>query len=161
VIPIHPESRPFSVFENEGIIYQYKSLNFGLNVVPRIFSKILRYAIEPLRKQGIRLVYYLDDICLLSKDAKDLEQITETVIHHLESLGFVINRRKSMLTPSHVQEYLGFQFNTITMKIKVPELKVRKLIQRIKQALSPITRSCRWIAGLQGKITTAMLPAMG
>lgn len=65
-----------------------------------------------------------------------------------------------MLTPSYVQEYLGFQFNTTTMKIKVPELKVRKLIQRIKQALSPITRSCRWIAGLLGKIT-AMLPAVG
>lgn len=45
-------------------------------------------------------------------------------------------------------------------KIKVPELKVKKLIQRIKQALSSLPRSCRWIAGLLGKIT-AMLPAVG
>lgn len=70
VIPIHPETRPFLVFENEGIIYQYKSLNFGLNVAPRIFSKILRYAIEPLKKQEIRLVYYLDDIVCYQKTQK-------------------------------------------------------------------------------------------
>lgn len=135
VLLIHPNSRPFLVFENQGIIYQYKALNFGLNVAPRIFSKILRYAIEPSRRQVIRLVYYLDDICLLSQDAQDLTRTTH-------------------------KEYLGFEFNTMTMKIKVSELKIRKLMQRIKQALSPIPRSCRWIASLLGKIT-AMLPAVG
>lgn len=45
-----PDSRPYLVFENQGTIYKYKALNFGLNIAPRIFSKILRYAIEPLRK---------------------------------------------------------------------------------------------------------------
>lgn len=118
-------------------MYQYKALNFGLNVAPRIFSKILRYAIEPLRKQGIRMVYYLDDICLLSQDPQELEGITHKLIKHLEILGFILNRRKSLLTPSQTQEYLGFEFNTEAMKIKVPELKIKKLIQRIKQALSP------------------------
>ncbi|KAG1462143.1 hypothetical protein G6F46_009464 [Rhizopus delemar] len=65
VVPIHPESRQYLTFKNEGKIYQYRSLAFGLNVAPRLFSKLMRYAIEPLRYQGIRLVYYLDNICLL------------------------------------------------------------------------------------------------
>ncbi|KAG1142990.1 hypothetical protein G6F37_012541 [Rhizopus arrhizus] len=81
VIPIHPASRPFLVFENQGKLYQYKSLNFGLNVAPRIFSKILRYAIEPLRKQGIRLVYYLDDICILSQDAQELAKTAKRLTY--------------------------------------------------------------------------------
>lgn len=35
VIPIHMDSRRLLVFKNEGIVYQYKSLNFGLlNVAP-------------------------------------------------------------------------------------------------------------------------------
>ncbi|KAG1050452.1 hypothetical protein G6F43_007274 [Rhizopus delemar] len=78
VVQIHPESRQYLTFKNEGKIYQYRSLAFGLNVAPRLFSKLMRYAIEPLRYQGIRLVYYLDDICLLSWSKEDLLKTTQT-----------------------------------------------------------------------------------
>lgn len=159
VIPIHRDSRRFLVFENEGIVYQYKSLNFGLNVAPRIFSKILRYAIEPLREQGIRLVYYLDDICILHQDSSLLQDTAKRVILHLESLGFIINSAKSVLTPSHIQDYLGFQFNTKKMEIKVPDAKIKNLRLRLKQTFHLVSRSCRWVAGLMGKIT-AMIPAV-
>lgn len=47
------------------------------------------------------------------------------------------------------------------MTIKVPQLRVTKLLQRIKQAQdSKKDRSCRWIAILLGKMT-AMIPAVG
>jgi hypothetical protein len=72
VVPIHPESQQYLTFKNERKIYQYCSLAFGLKVTPRLFSKLMRYAIEPLRCQGIRLVYHLDDICLFSKSKEDL-----------------------------------------------------------------------------------------
>ncbi len=65
VIPIHPDSQDYLSFENQGTVYRYKSLAFGLSVAPRVFSKIMKYAIEPLRKEGHRIIYYLDDICLL------------------------------------------------------------------------------------------------
>lgn len=160
VVPIHPESRKYLTFQNEDIVYQYRSLAFGLNVAPRLFSKIIRYAIEPLRQEGIRLVYYLDDICLLSKTKEDLIKTTKKVITHLQSLGFIINEDKSMLTPSQIQEFLGFQFNTKKMKIAVPTPKITKLLQKIRQASQPIQHSCRWIAGLLGKVTS-MIPAIG
>lgn len=57
VIPIHHDSMDYLTFENQGTVYRYRSLAFGLSVSPRIFSKIMRYAIEPLRKEGIRLHY--------------------------------------------------------------------------------------------------------
>lgn len=106
------------------------------------------------------MVYYLDVICILSQDAQELKRVAHKVIKHLESLGFILNRRKSLLTPFQVKDYLGFEFDTKSMKIKVPEKKIKKLIQRMKQASSPQTRSCRWVASLLGKIT-AMLPAVG
>ncbi|KAG1446262.1 hypothetical protein G6F46_011352 [Rhizopus delemar] len=55
VVPIHANSRPFLAFKNLGVTYTYRALNFGLNTAPRIFSKLLRYALEPLRKEGVRL----------------------------------------------------------------------------------------------------------
>ncbi|KAG0753936.1 hypothetical protein G6F24_012711 [Rhizopus arrhizus] len=160
VVPIHQDSRRFLTFKNEGIVYQYRSLAFGLNVAPRLFSKLMRYAIEPLRQEGIRLVYYLDDICLLGKSKEELTTTSQKVIAHLQKLGFIINMEKSVLIPSQMQEFLGFQFNTKKMKITVPIQKINRLLQRIKQASQPVQRSCRWIAGLLGKVTS-MIPAIG
>lgn len=141
-------------------MYQYRSLAFGLNVAPRLFSKLMRYAIEPLRQEGIRLVYYLDDICLLGKSKEELTTTSQKVIAHLQKLGFIINMEKSVLIPSQMQEFLGFQFNTKKMKITVPIQKINRLLQRIKQASQPVQRSCRWIAGLLGKVIS-MIPAIG
>ncbi|CEG72507.1 hypothetical protein RMATCC62417_08056 [Rhizopus microsporus] len=78
VVPMHEEPRPFLSFLHKDIVYQYRSLAFGLSVSPRVFSKLMRYAMEPLRKQGIRLVYYLDDICLLEKSTTEMKKITKT-----------------------------------------------------------------------------------
>ncbi|KAG1005310.1 hypothetical protein G6F57_008522 [Rhizopus arrhizus] len=76
VVPIHVDSQDFLSFENEGTVYQYKSLAFGLSVAPRVSFKIMRYAIEPLRKEGIRIIYYLDDIYILAKTKQEMDQAT-------------------------------------------------------------------------------------
>ena len=67
VVPIHENSKQYLSFLHRGVVYQYTSLAFGLSVAPRVFSKLMRYAIEPLKKRGIRVIYYLDDICILGK----------------------------------------------------------------------------------------------
>ena len=154
VVPIHPDSRKFLSFSHKGTIYQYKSLAFGLSVAPRIFSKLMRYALEPLRARGIRLVYYLDDICVLAKTKEEIQVHSQMVLQQLTNLGFLINYEKSDLEPKHTQEFLGFNFNTKTMKISVPQIILSKLITRIRQLLKKTTTySCRWIASLLGKMT--------
>lgn len=161
VVPIHEDSRRFLSFKHRNVVYQYRALAFGLSVAPRIFSKIMRYAIEPLRDEGIRMVYYLDDICLLAKSKHEMEMVTSRVVTHLTKLGFLINWQKSILEPSTMQDFLGFQFNTRTMKITVPQPKINNLLSRIKQLKkTSVPRSCRWIASLLGKMTS-MIPAVG
>lgn len=158
VVPMHPESRQYLSFHYQGKIYRYTSLPFGLSVAPRIFSKLMRYAIEPLRKKGIRLVYYLDDICVLARSPSQLTTITTTITNHLTNLGFLINWKKTQLQPTQQQEFLGFRFDTSSMLIQVPHSKLTKLDLRIRQTTK--IQSCRWIAALLGKIT-AMIPAIG
>lgn len=34
MVPIHPHSRKFLTFQNEGVVYQYPSLAFGLSIAP-------------------------------------------------------------------------------------------------------------------------------
>lgn len=45
VIPIHQDSQKYLTFMNKGTVYQYTSLTFGLSIAPRVFSKIMRYAL--------------------------------------------------------------------------------------------------------------------
>ncbi|SAL96899.1 hypothetical protein [Absidia glauca] len=158
VVPIHPASRRYLAFAHAGTIYQYKTLPFGLSVAPRIFMKIMRHAIEVLRKEGIRIVYYLDDICVLARTPQEMEHHTSRIVNHLQHLGVFINFKKTQLTPTHAQDFLGFSFNTNKMMIKVPNIKMEKLLARIKQARKP--QSYRWMAALLGKITS-MIPAIG
>ena len=160
VVPIHEASKKYLTFQNNGIVYNYKSLAFGLSIAPRVFSKLMRYAVEPLRRQGIRMVYYLDDICILEQSKEKLVQITNYMIQHLESLGFIINKKKSCLIPQKKQDYLGFKFNTKTMKISLPQEKLNKLMTRVRQAELQKKRSCRWVASLLGKMTS-VIPAIG
>lgn len=143
VVGLHPQSRKYLTFMNQGIVYQYKTLAFGMSVSPRVFSKMMRFAVEQLRKEGIRLVYYLDDICLLAQTKEEMHKVCTRVITHLTSLGFILNQEKSILTPLHKQDFLGFTFNSTNMKITVPVKKISKLVSRIKQALQQPTHSCR------------------
>jgi hypothetical protein len=86
----------------------------------------MRYAIEPLRKIGIRLVYYLDDICLVAKLKEEMKNNVEKTLNHLKNLGFLINYKKNNLQLQRTQEFLGFESNTSTMQIRLPQPKLKK-----------------------------------
>ena len=159
VVPMHPDSRRYLNFEFHGEILWWTALPFGLNSSPRIYSKLVRAVALPLRTQGIRMVQYLDDWCLVGRSKQALQAQTKTVLDHLIRLGFLINWRKSVLVPSQTQEFLGFLFDSQKMEIQVPQGKIKQLHVRIKQALKE-THSCRWIAALIGKMT-ALIPAVG
>src|SRR6202008_4047800 len=86
---------------------------------------------------------------------------TRKIIEQLTKLGFIINHQKSDLQPKKIQGFLGFTFNTTKMRISVPQQKLSKLLTKIKKLqTSNSIQTCRWIAGLLGKIT-AMIPALG
>ena len=61
-----------------------------------------------LRRSGIRLIIYLDDILFMNQTPTGLQRDMSTAIHLLENLGFVINLTKSQLKPTQTLEFLGF-----------------------------------------------------
>ena len=76
VVPIHENSRDYLTSLHQNVVYRYKNLAFGLNVIPRIFSKLMEHALEPLCKTGIRFVFYLDDVCVLGKTKEEMQENT-------------------------------------------------------------------------------------
>ena len=99
-VPIHQESQKFLRFIWQNKAYQFKAMPFGLNVAPRVFTKLLKPVVAWLRGQGIRLIVYLDDILIMASSVELVKQHKQITIRLLESLGFLINYDKSMLIPT-------------------------------------------------------------
>jgi hypothetical protein len=82
---------------------------------PRVFTKLLKRIVGFLRKQGLRLVVYLDDILIIGHSEESTREAVKLVVNLFESLGFVIQGEKSILEPSQVLEYIGLVIDTNSM----------------------------------------------
>ena len=68
--------------------YEYQCLPFGYSLAPRTFSKCVETALEPLRRQEKRILFYLDDLLILSNSEETARRDTMLVIiNHLAFPG--------------------------------------------------------------------------
>ena len=93
----------------EGNSLQVQTLPFGLATALITFTKLLRPVAAHLRSQGIRLLIYLDNILLAAQTSVLATHQMLIMTNLLESLGFKLNQKKCILSPSQTLEFLGFQ----------------------------------------------------
>lgn len=134
-IAVHPQSRRFLRFCWDHNTYQFKTTPFGLSLVPWLFTKITKPILEWARQQGIRLSSYLDDWILIADSFQQAHQQTQQVVQKLQSLGWIINMKKSTLIPTQKIDHLGFSLNTTTMTAQLPGTKIPNLRKSIPQIL--------------------------
>ncbi|MEL7520405.1 MAG: reverse transcriptase domain-containing protein, partial [Cyanobacteria bacterium J06553_1] len=60
-VPIAKSFRPYLAFSAGQRTYQFRVLPFGLNIAPRIFTKVLQPLHSKLTAHGVHLLMYLDD----------------------------------------------------------------------------------------------------
>lgn len=108
---MHQSHRRFLLFAWKGKIYQFTCLPFGLSSAPRIFTKLLKPVVAFLRKKGIRLVIYLDDILIMNSDRDVLTRDVAVDTSTLEEAG--VNEQKSETVPTQSIEFLGLIIDTV------------------------------------------------
>ena len=126
-IPLAEESKKFVRFYCEGDLYQFLCLCLGVAPAPYVFTKLLKIPIAFLRTIGTLIIIYLDDMLLIGRTAENVQMYRDTVILLLQELGFVINLKKSVMTPSQEMEFLGMVINSKEMTIYLPEKKLQKV----------------------------------
>ena len=110
-VPIFPGHQRFLAFQYQELTYKFTSLPFGLSTAPRVFSRVAGAVVAELRRRGIVLFAYLDDWLILA-DSRDQSQArTREVLEFLQSIGWVVNDDKSLLTPVQSLIYLGAQID--------------------------------------------------
>ena len=102
-IPVGPKSKIFFRLFWKGVLYQFTCLPLGSSPSARLFTKTLKPVIAFLRSMGIHLLIFLDDILIMAYSLERAAEHTEIVIRVLESLGFVIKKKKLILKPTSNQ----------------------------------------------------------
>ena len=100
-VPLHRRSQKFIRFQFQGKTYQFTCLPFGLTSAPRIFTKILKPVTGILRKMGIRIIVYLDNMLIMNSTLEGARKDIMILKSILENLGFLINMEKSIFVPVH------------------------------------------------------------
>ena len=67
IVPLDKSCRHLVRFLWEGNLYECTCLCFGLGLVPRVFSEILKVPILIFLRLNIRILIYQDDILLISQ----------------------------------------------------------------------------------------------
>ena len=156
-VAIHPQSQKFLRFLWQNKAFQFCSLPFGLNIAPSLFTRLMKPVAGFLRKRGVRLLLYLDDMLIIGSTPREVNDFTQMAVNLLKTLGFIINLDKSVLTPTQVITFLGFTINSITMRFTLPSEKVQKLLTLCRQIRSSSKVLLRTLAQLLGLLESYRL----
>jgi hypothetical protein len=154
-IPIFRGHRKYLRFRWGRKTFEYTCLPFGLCASPWVFTKLLKVAVTFLRRSGIRLVIYLDDLLIVGTTTQECSDAVAQVIHVLESLGFLINFNKSETVPTQCIEYIGLITNSVSMSFCLTDKKICDIRRLCTEVLKKGKCSLRQLAKIIGNLNWA------
>jgi ribonuclease HI len=75
---------------------------------------------------------YMDDVVILAEDPDRLRQAVLEIVAFCEELGWTINKKKSVLEPSMRFVYLGLEWDTLAMTVRMTTKKNTALKKTVK-----------------------------
>ena len=150
-VPICEEQRKFLKFSWKGKLYKFTCFPNGLALCPRKFTKLMKPAYGYLRQQGHLSVSYIDDSYLQGDDYDDcLSNIIDT-IKLFDKLAFVIHPSKSVIEPKQKITFLGFNLDSVSMRITLTIDRISSIKQACDELLAkqnPVIREVARVIGL-------------
>lgn len=157
-VRVAPETRKYLAFQFRDKAYQFKAMPFGLNIAPRVFTKIMKPVLINLRARGIKCICYLDDLLIVGESESQTLKDINTVLKLFGVLGITVNESKSHLTPTRVLNFLGLGIDTVRHVFTIPAQKDAEIKDLLSGAIGE-TWSARRLAGVLGKANAISLAA--
>ena len=126
---------------NEFVQYHHFKME-GLNTLLDLLS-------------GSEFFITIDDMAIISSSRELSSQEGAIVVRILESLGFIINKEKSVLIPSQKIVFLGFVIDSMAMTVSLPEEKLNKLKEQTLSLWERPQCSIRELAHVVGLIVSS------
>ena len=138
----------FLHFKWKNIIYQFRTLPFGLPTAPRSFTRVMRPISLHCQKMRIIQFLYLDNVVILAESFSQARVDGERVTSLLQRLGFILSHNRCQAEPTEVFTHLFLRFSIGEMTISLH----RENVQMVKAQASRVVLShtCRDVMGLLG-----------
>jgi hypothetical protein len=152
----------FLGFEHDNVYYRYVAMPFGVSPAPRAFSQIMHQCMTAVRKiWNVTALFYLDDILVLHQDRAWLQRIISQICDFFTWLGWIINWEKSDLDPKQRFTYLGWNWDSVAMAVKLTDAR-RTVLRGETLMLARAARqqqiwTCRQLASAIGKLSATRL----
>ena len=135
---------------------------FCLGFCPTIFHKIIENSNSNFASHKYKMLIYLDDMLLMAHSIEEISMCQDTVICLSQHLGFVIDWKKSVLTPVQEIGFLGLKINSVNLEISLTEEKIQKVKTKCQNLLTEPETSILELTRVIGLLTStiqAVLPA--
>lgn len=154
-IPIHSEFQKFLKFYWRDSLYAFVCLPFGYSAAPRVFTKLLKPIYAWFRSQAIRCAYYIDDSLNMNCDRDLCLENAKIICDTLQSLGYVINEKKSSLVPSHKIVFFGYLLDSVLFMVFLTEEKIEKILSKANNLIHSELVIVRELASFIGSVINA------
>ena len=161
-LPVHQAHQKYLRFQWQDQQWQFKVLPFSLNSSPYTFTKLMKPVVALLRRLGIRIILYLDDMLFMAEAESEARGGFNTAVLLLTSLGFIVNMEKSIGSPSQQMEFLDFKVDSRKMTIALPTQKLVSLRCQARLMRAAGQTTVREILQMLGSMVAAhpaILPA--
>lgn len=157
-IRMHPHSSRWMRFMVDDTAYEVVAMPFGLKSSPywcHRLSKVVQLKLKEILTNNVRVVWYVDDILLVSTSVSEcLKAVTQT-ISLLTELGLKVNFKKSVLTPSVQLEYLGQLIDLKERIVKPVEQRLEAMWQAVHKLRTRTKVTPQWVAKVAGILNDA------
>ena len=155
-VSLHKDSRKYCRFILDGTVYEYVALPMGLTCSARIFTRIALFIGSRLRRRGVRIVLYLDDLLVLASSMECCNTHVSWLVLDIATFGFLLNVAKSNLEPSQTFQYLGLIWDTVAWRISLKIEREVKIRSNAQQLLKTTKATCRVVAVFLGRTNSAI-----
>ena len=152
--PLHPSVRKYFCFRFEGVLYQFRSMPFGLSTAPRVCTQLLSVVQFALAEQGITDIRYLDDFFLIAKFEKDMARDLRIAQSVIRQFGLVVNTDKTE-GPAQQLSFLGVQLDSVNQTVSCTPERVEELTTLLRSLLRQRVITRGHTASLIGKLSFA------
>ena len=130
------QSRKYMRFHIQGRSYQFNALPFGLSTAPMEFTVIAKEVKLMAFHNCIRIHQYLDNWLVRAISHEFRLQHTQELVLMCQNLGWPVNFEKSELDPKQVFDFIGYQFDLHSGRLRPTPERWQTLQQKILALIS-------------------------
>ena len=150
-VPLHKSFRKYMRFFHRGKAYQFRSICFGANFSPFIFSYLINTVMKFFHKLAIDICAYLDDMLAQDLTPSILIKQIFFVVQVMSHLGWTVNLDKSILDPIQIIDYIGLHIDFTLGMVFPPQdrwVKIQELCTRFLNSTQETAHQWSKLLGL-------------